>query len=925
MKLRIYTLLLVVFATVSTAMAYDFMERGLAYNINSDGETVYVTYTGPENPSKYITLDEANKYTYNYGDWGSDLRDVIIPEMVTHDGKTYKVTAIGSGAFCYCSNITGELSVGEYVKTIGAHAFKYCTGMRGNLCFPSGLEAINAYAFYHAGFNGVLDFCDQIINIGNYAFTECKVSGNIELDDHDIGIRSFQGTNISRVYVMSGLKKIPDYCFKDCKKLYLVDIYKGSSLNTIGYMAFSGCTRLSSIECPNDLTTLDNYAFSESSLSTFVANSKLTKIAHGTFYDCQYLKTVELPEVTTIADKAFYNCNSLSSITMDKVTSIGEEAFSKCRFYSVNMPKVQTIADKAFMGSSLLNSVKMASVKTIGDRAFMDTSVEDIALGSSITSIGYDAFSGHRIKKISINARTPPTINVSSFPNYDGVEVTGSYVSNYKTANVWSRFFNTFGGSDKLVYRVNGSDATLTYDNYATENNYKDLPSGYEIVIPEQVTLNGKQYRVTAVDDYAFYKAKNLKYIYLPNTVTKIGKYAFRYCGNMSFFAFANDPIANMTVGEYAFADCGLTVMPEIPERLTALPNGMFAGDSAMGGEIVIPGHITKMGVFVFRDCPISKATWNATAITTIPGGTFSGCTKLATFNCPSYITGIDYEAFYGCESLKKFTLPSRLTSIGDKAFAYSGFSGDLSLPSTLNTMGVGAFMNCKGITSLYIPMTIKKINSYTFSGCENLSGTLRLPGSITSIGDNAFMGTGFTGRLTIPASVTSIGSEAFRGCNGFTGDLELLSNVTRVDSCAFKGCKGLSALYIETAAAMPHGIFAECTGLKSVTNVTTTPSEMSETAFSNYNIPLFVTEGKVDSFKNSDWKLFNRILVEGSGLPGDVNNDDEIDVTDANILINIVLGKDSAAYYGDAADADGNGIIDVSDINFILNAILGK
>lgn len=58
----------------------------------------------------------------------------------------------------------------------------------------------------------------------------------------------------------------------------------------------------------------------------------------------------------------------------------------------------------------------------------------------------------------------------------------------------------------------------------------------------------------------------------------------------------------------------------------------------------------------------------------------------------------------------------------------------------------------------------------------------------------------------------------------------------------------------------------------------------------------------------------------------GDVNGDDAIDVTDINILINIMLGKDSANNYdGRAYITEGDTEVDVTDINAVINAMLGK
>ncbi|WP_407405225.1 dockerin type I domain-containing protein [Sodaliphilus sp.] len=59
--------------------------------------------------------------------------------------------------------------------------------------------------------------------------------------------------------------------------------------------------------------------------------------------------------------------------------------------------------------------------------------------------------------------------------------------------------------------------------------------------------------------------------------------------------------------------------------------------------------------------------------------------------------------------------------------------------------------------------------------------------------------------------------------------------------------------------------------------------------------------------------------------VPGDVNGDGAVDINDANILINVILGKDTADKYNGRADVDGNGSVDVKDSNIVINKILGK
>lgn len=102
-------------------------------------------------------------------------------------------------------------------------------------------------------------------------------------------------------------------------------------------------------------------------------------------------------------------------------------------------------------------------------------------------------------------------------------------------------------------------------------------------------------------------------------------------------------------------------------------------------------------------------------------------------------------------------------------------------------------------------------------------------------------------------------------------------------------------------------------------TSTVTMPEELEGKTF---NVSCFVT------VYNGTIELYP-IAVEDTatpdpGIPGDVNNDGAVDVSDVNIIINIILGNDQAENYGGRADVTGDGAVDVSDINVILNKILG-
>lgn len=66
---------------------------------------------------------------------------------------------------------------------------------------------------------------------------------------------------------------------------------------------------------------------------------------------------------------------------------------------------------------------------------------------------------------------------------------------------------------------------------------------------------------------------------------------------------------------------------------------------------------------------------------------------------------------------------------------------------------------------------------------------------------------------------------------------------------------------------------------------------------------------------------VYNCIKETPAGITGDANGDGVVDVTDANLVINVILGKPSEGI----TDVNGDGVVDVSDINLIINIILGK
>ena len=174
-------------------------------------------------------------------------------------------------------------------------------------------------------------------------------------------------------------------------------------------------------------------------------------------------------------------------------------------------------------------------------------------------------------------------------------------------------------------------------------------------------------------------------------------------------------------------------------------------------------------------------------------------------------------------------TLPSSVTyngvtyyvkRIGNHAFEQcDNLSGSLTIPSSVTEIGMSAFYRCYGFTgSLTIGNSVTTIGHAAFGGCSHFTGSLIIPNSVTRISDYAFSSCySFTGSLLIPNSVTYL--SGFNHCTGFTGELVIPSSVTTIGFSAFEGCTGLTGtLTIDTGVtSIETKAFKDCSGFTQV------------------------------------------------------------------------------------------------------------
>ena len=79
--------------------------------------------------------------------------DVIIPETVVFNERTYRVISIGKEAFAFCDPLT-SITIPNSVKSIGWKAFLDCEPLK-EICIPNSVTTIGRHAF---------DGCDSLLS-----------------------------------------------------------------------------------------------------------------------------------------------------------------------------------------------------------------------------------------------------------------------------------------------------------------------------------------------------------------------------------------------------------------------------------------------------------------------------------------------------------------------------------------------------------------------------------------------------------------------------------------------------------------------------------------------------------------------------------------------------------------------------------------
>lgn len=365
--------------------AHDFEVDGMYYNILNDSlQICEITHKG----------DFYNSFYDEY------MGDISIPPLVTYNGKTYEVVAIGNSAFERCTLIT-SIQMPNTITRIGDDAFNSCTRLTA-VTIPDGVATIGASAFQTCTSLETIIIPDNVVSIGNFAFGYCSA--------------------LKSITIPGSITTMSSEIFYKCNELQ--SVYMQEGLQTIGAYSFQDCISLNTIEIPGSVTNIEE----------------------GAFYGCRSICSIDLPAISQIKKATFSYCTNLTSIDIpDSVTVIDDNAFSDCaNLTSATMPPyLQYLGKYAFAYCTNLTTLNLNNeITTIKESAFYQcNNLETIVIPNSVKLIDYMAFYGCPLKVINSEAEVPPVIRSNTFRDYTAtLYVPYNSIDLYKEKRYWENF-----------------------------------------------------------------------------------------------------------------------------------------------------------------------------------------------------------------------------------------------------------------------------------------------------------------------------------------------------------------------------------------------------------------------------------------------------------------------------------------------------
>lgn len=380
------------------------------------------------------------------------------------------ITDIGVAAFA-CSGLTDEVVIPNGINTIGESAFEGCARIT-EVTIPSSVMTINDLAFYGCSSLKKAWVPNNVTGMGIGVFAECsslndvRLSANLtELPDYTFqdcdSIKSVGYYNVDNPseYIVADVQlpntmttigecafwfcnkqpedqnRQPEDEYLDSENYGLEVVVLPNNIEVIGQYAFLNCKYLTKLSLPDGLTSIGEYAFALSGLTSIDFPDSVISIGYGAFEACESLESVDMPtgkieengeteEGLPIAerlfgDRVFAGCTALKQVDLSDtyITIMGSAFFSGCvSLEKVIIPNTVTvICDSAFHNCYNLTEINLPNnLERIGIYAFHKCKgLTQITIPAKVNYIGCGAFEDcTNLKNVTVENENPPFLEV---------------------------------------------------------------------------------------------------------------------------------------------------------------------------------------------------------------------------------------------------------------------------------------------------------------------------------------------------------------------------------------------------------------------------------------------------------------------------------------------------------------------------------
>jgi hypothetical protein len=215
----------------------------------------------------------------------------------------------------------------------------------------------------------------------------------------------------------------------------------------------------------------------------------------------------------------------------------------------------------------------------------------------------------------------------------------------------------------------------------------------------------------------ALLRAHYLESINLPNSLVKIDRYAFHFCGGFDKgLKKLVLPKHLHTLGRGAFYGCDkleqLTIRGDFMWEQSWMDyNPFYSTDRLSVIKNSNPNFIAEDGMLLSADRKIlfrcvndDKEIVVKDGVETIAQGAFCGRDKMEKVILPGSLMKICNDAFSGCHSIDNIVIPEGVSSIGVGSFEFCRNLKTMKLPSSLKEIGPGAFEHSDKLQNFIYP-----------------------------------------------------------------------------------------------------------------------------------------------------------------------------------------------------------------------------